>query len=198
MQDLLSLTHHRSTASSYKSTIQELRKALEAFERTTLIPAASKTAAVDPIDLRILAVLKPLLPSAAASYEQALSDLQLPQRLSWRGPATDLREALRETLDHLAPDAEVTSSAGFKPEAGTGGPTMKQKVRFLLRKRGLSHSATQASEAAADATDTAVGSFVRSVYTRSSVSTHTPTNKGEVIRVRDYVRVVLCELLEIQ
>lgn len=198
MQDLLSLTHHRSTTSSYKTTIQGLRRALEGLERSTLVPASPKTPAVEPIDLKILGVLKPLLPSAAASYEQALSDLQLPQRLSWRGPATDLREALRETLDHLAPDADVTSSPGFKLESGTTGPTMKQKVRFLLRKRGLSHSAAQAPEAAADAIDTAVGTFVRSVYTRSSISTHTPSNKGEVIRIRDFVRAVLCELLEIQ
>ena len=198
MQDLLSLTHHRSTTSSYKTTIQGVRRSLEDLERSTLVPPASRAPAVEPIDLKILGVLKPLLPSAAASYEQALSDLLLPQRLSWRGPATDLREALRETLDHLAPDTDVTSSHGFKLDSGATSPTMKQKVRFLLKKRGLSLSATQAPESAADAVDTAVGTFVRSVYTRSSVSTHTPTNKGEVVRIRDLVRVVLCELLEIR
>lgn len=197
MQDLLTLTHRRSATSSYKKTILGIRRLLEVLERSALVPVGQNVSPVEPIDLKILSVLKPLLPSAAASYEQALTDLLSQQRLSWRGPATDLREALRETLDHLAPDADVVSSAGFKLESGATGPTMKQKVRFLLRKRILSHSAVQAPEVAADAIDTVVGTFVRSVYTRSSVSTHTPTNKNEVIRVRDLVRVVLCELLEI-
>ena len=29
------------------------------------------------------------------------------------------------------------------------------------------------------------------------MSTHTPTNRDEVIRVRDFVKLALCELLEI-
>jgi hypothetical protein len=58
--------------------------------------------------------------------------------MSWRGPATDFRESLRETLDHLAPDSAVKAEPGFKLEQNTSGPTMKQKVRFILKKRGVS------------------------------------------------------------
>lgn len=50
------------------------------------------------------------------AYQQALLDLATPDRLSWRGPATDLREALRETLDVLAPDDEAKAMPGFKLE----------------------------------------------------------------------------------
>ena len=74
---------------------------------------------------------------------------------------------------------------------------MKQKVRFILRKRGLSSSSTQAPEDATQAVDEAISSFVRSVYGRSNLSTHMPTDKNEVLRVRDLVKTSLCELLEI-
>src|SRR5690606_26559968 len=132
----------------------------------------------------------------AMSYEQALIDLRTEDRLSWRGPATDLREALREVLDKLAPDDEVKAAPGFKPEPDARGPTMKQKVRYVLRNRRVSKSISEPTENAATAVDEALGAFVRSVYTRSSVSTHTSTSRGEALRVLDLVRVVLCELLE--
>ncbi|MBS0172012.1 MAG: hypothetical protein JSR62_16820 [Nitrospira sp.] len=151
----------------------------------------------DFVDSQIVETLQAIVPSAALSYEQATSDIQSNRRLSWRGPATDLREALRETLDHLAPDKDVKATPGYKQDAGTDGPTMKQKVRYILKNRGASKAVSGTAEEAADAVEETMGSFVRSVYTRSSVSTHTPTDKAEVLRVRDLVRVVLCELLEI-
>ena len=43
-----------------------------------------------------------------------------------------------------------------------------------------------------------VRTFVRYVYSRSSISTHTPAGKKEVLRIRDWVRVVLAELLELR
>jgi hypothetical protein len=152
----------------------------------------------DATDRRIIVIMQGLVPTAALAYEQALLDMAAGGRLSWRGPATDLREALRETLDHLAPDPEVTQQPGFKLESNASGPTMKQKVRYVLRRRGNQRAAVEASEAAVDSVESALGTFVRSVYTRSSVSTHTATGRDEVIRVRDFVRVALCELLEIR
>jgi hypothetical protein len=139
-----------------------------------------------------------MLPSAARSYEQAIMDLKGKDRLSWRGPATDLRESLRETLDHLAPDQEVTKEPGFKLEKDAQGPTMKQKVRHILRKRGVSRTAIQAPESATEAVDELVGTFIRGVYSRSSVSTHTPTDRNEILRIRQWVRVALFELLQVQ
>jgi hypothetical protein len=164
----------------------------------TLAPHASNHPTHDTVDQRIVSKLKQLVPSAGLSYEQATLDLQVSQRLSWRGPATDLRESLRETLDYLAPDDKVTTQQGFQFEPGTNGPTMKQKVRYVMKERGMSKAATQPSEDAAEAIDAAMGGFVRSVYTRSNVSTHTPTDKDEVLRVRDLVRVAMCELLKIR
>jgi hypothetical protein len=152
---------------------------------------------LDSADQRIIDVLSEVLPSAALSYEQAARDLASTHRLSWRGPATDLRESLRETLDHLAPDAEVIAQPGFRLEPDATAPTMKQKARFASRKRGLGSAASQTSEAAVDAVEATMGTFVRSVYTRSNVSTHTPTNRGEVVTVHRLVRTVLGDLLAV-
>jgi hypothetical protein len=197
--ELLEATHRRATTASYRTKVKELHRLTVEAEKVVLLagPRLTVQDALDPTDRRIMETLRSLLPSAALSYEQATLDLAQASRLSWRGPATDLREALRETLDHLAPDKDVTSQPGFKLEPGTSGPTMKQKVRFILKNRGSSRGAMDTPETAVAAVDEAVGSFVRSVYTRSSVSTHTPTERAEVLRVRDWVRVALCELLAI-
>ena len=152
----------------------------------------------DSVDEKILSTLRNLVPSAADSYEQALVDLSATDRLSWRGPATDLRESLRETLDHLAPDNDVEDMPGYKPVAGAQRPTMKQKVGYILKNRGISKTLTEPAQNAVDAVDNIIGKLVRSVYNRSSVSTHTPTDRNEVTRIYDFVRVVLCELLEIR
>ena len=200
MHTLLESTHKRSAVSSYVKHVRELTDSLLSIEKILLlnIAQAGNRPTHDMVDQRIVTTLKQLVPSAGLSYEQAILDLQISQRLSWRGPATDLRESLRETLDYLAPDNEVTAQQGFRLEPNTNGPTMKQKVRYVMKKRGMSKTTIQTSEDAAEAIDAAIGAFVRSVYTRSNLSTHTPTDKDEVLRVRDWVRVAMCELLEIR
>ena len=200
MHALLEATHGRSAAGTYRSALKDLSRYLLAMEKLALLGPVSHPSAtvIDPTDESIIATLKELLPSAALSYEQAVNDLGSAGRMSWRGPATDLREALREVLDYLAPDESVKGQEGYRPEPNTNGPTMKQKVRFILKARGANKSAMQTPESAVDAVEEAVGTFVRSVYTRSNVSTHTPTDKAEVLRVRDWVRVALSELLAIQ
>jgi hypothetical protein len=199
MHQLLEAAQRHSTAATYRTTLKELHRQLQHAEKQALLFASTGGAIrYEPVDRLILATLSSLLPSAARSYEQALADLTVQERLSWRGPATDLREALRETLDHLAPDNEVVDAPGFKVEKDAAGPTMKQKVRHILRKRGVGKTAMQSPEAAAQAVDEIIGTFVRGVYTRSSISTHTPTDRAEILRVRDWVRVALCELLEVR
>lgn len=150
-----------------------------------------------PVDELIVATLDDICPSASFAYQQALSDLNQERRLSWRGPATDLREALRETLDVLAPDHDVETSPGFKLEPDAKRPTMKQKVRYILKNRGANSGALAPPESAVQGIEDVLGSLTRSVYTRSSVSTHTSTDRPEVARVHAWVRLVLCELLEI-
>jgi hypothetical protein len=164
-----------------------------ALSRGAKRSAGSRT----PTDDLIVESLQDICPSAAQSYLQALEDLGSETRLSYRGPATDLREALRETLDTLAPDKEVEAVPGYKPETEARRPTMKQKVRLVLRNRGLGASQLAAPESAVEGVEEILGGMVRSVYTRSNVSTHSATTRAEVVRLHAWVRLVMCELLEI-
>jgi hypothetical protein len=199
MHSLLEASHLNSSVNTYIQLLKKLDGELIALEKYALLIGHHKRTVppFEPSDVQIIKTLNDLLPSAGHSYQQALVDLSSESRLSWRGPATDLREALREVLDHLAPDEVVVGQTGFKLDPDTNGPTMKQKVRYILRQRKMNSGKIQPVETAAEAVDEILASFVRSIYTRSSVSTHTPTDIGEVRRVRDLVRVALREILSL-
>jgi hypothetical protein len=52
-------------------------------------------------------------------------------------------------------------------------------------------------ESAVQGIEDILGGITRSVYSRTSISTHTATDKKEVVRVHAWVRLVLCDLLEV-
>ena len=82
---------------------------------------------------------------------------------------------------------------GYKQEPDTRGPTIKQKVRFILRARGMKDET--APEHAASAIEEIVGGFARSVYTMSNAGTHGVKERADVMRIRRYVIVVLHDIL---
>jgi len=139
---------------------------------------------ITPEDEKIISTLQGLVPAAD-------------NRVSFRGPALELREALRETLDHLAPDKDVEAMDGYKQEPDRKGPTMKQKVRFIRSARGLSKSSGAVPEQTATTIDELVGTLTRSVYDMSSVATHVAKERKAVVRIKLYVVAVLHEMLEI-
>ena len=132
----------------------------------------------------------------ALSYQQVLIDIS-EQRLSYKGTAAEQREILREVLDYLAPDSEVIALPGFKLEKDRTVPTMKQKVRFILKKRNKSQSAIEVPENATLIIEESIAKLARATYNRGSLSTHTETEKNEVLNLKRYLDSVLCELLEI-
>jgi hypothetical protein len=144
---------------------------------------------------KILSALTNRLPSAALSYRQALFDLSDAERVSFRGTAHELREAVREVLDQLAPDEKVLNSVGFKLERDRTKPTMKQKVRFIFRDRKRNPAESGPPEDAADAIAETIASMARSTYERGSMSAHTQRTKEEVLRVKRYVEAVLHDIL---
>ncbi len=178
--------------------LSDAKKMLVGLEGVVMTAQTAKSSGrKTATDQLIIDTLRELCPSAAAAYAQAMVDLAIGSRESWRGPAADMREALRETLDSMAPDVEVKASPGFKLEKDTHGPTMKQKVRYILKKREMASGAMAAPEKAVEGIEDIVGGVLRSVYQRSSLSTHTATSKEEVLRVHAWVRLVFCDLLEI-
>ena len=202
MQRLLQLASGRNAKSSYEGVIGRLnrfRSDTEAErERLLGVVARSRTTALSSgVENAIVDTLDRLVPSAALSYRQAVADLRDPGRLSYRGPAADLRECLRETLDSLAPDKDVMKAPGFKLEKGRDSPTMKQKVRFILKSRGLGATNRSTPEASIHRIEESAGALARSLYSRGSVSTHIASAYEEVRQLKLYLDGVLGEILQI-
>jgi predicted pPIWI-associating nuclease len=149
-----------------------------------------------PTERSIVETLARILPAAAASYEQCLFDLGKPRR-SYRGVAHELREVLRETLDYLAPDADVLAEAGFRLEDNANRPTQRQKAMHILRKRRLSREQMSAPQIAVSLVEEMGASITRSAYTRGARDAHTMTSEPEVRQLKMWVDAVLGELLEI-
>jgi hypothetical protein len=196
---ILVLSEGRNSTASYKRHIKAIRKIIPRVTSQLEVQggASIPSTSSSETDQKILKTLADLLPSAAQSYQQAILDLADSKRLSFRGPAHELRESLREVLDHLAPDAEVIKAPGFKLEKDRPKPTMKQKVRFIFRARERSATESAAPEDAANTIDGLVAEITRSTYDRGSLSAHTERGKKSVEQLKRYVDVIFHDLLEL-
>ena len=202
-QQLVRLAHGNNARRTYLRTIDALRKELSEYNisvlTTPVVQAAQSTAnaALSREETLILETLEALVPSAAASYRQGLSDLVGPERLSYRGTAAEFRESLRETLDLLAPDADVKAQSWYKPEEGQKQPTMKQKTRYILTSRGQNRTQRGSAEKMSGLIEELSGDVMRAVYNQASLATHVHQSKVEVQKIKRYVDTVLFDLLEI-
>ena len=195
---LAELAHKSPAKSKCVKLLNSGKAALVRLETSAIArPASERSAKPTDEDQVIISKLKAICPPAAGAYEQGLRDLNDATRLSWRGPATEFREALREALDHLAPDKEVVATPIYKPEPNKARPTMKEKARYILRRQNAPSAKSTQLEGAVDAIEDHVSAITRSVYTRSSLSAHTPSSQQEVVRIHHWVRLVLWDLLGI-
>ena len=199
MQELLRCTQRRTLVSLYVDTLKKVNAALHEFEMKSLIAGQGVVTHKDDLrNRRLVETLAKINLPAAVSYEQGLVDLLDNKRKSWRGTAVEFRESLREVLDMLAPDEEVKAQPGFKLEKDTKGPTMKQKAVFILKSRKAVSKQIKPFADAIDVIEGLIGKFVRSVYERSSVATHTHVSRDEVLTIKSYVELALSELLEVR
>jgi hypothetical protein len=193
-QGILTLSSAINRKSSYVKHLKAIQKLYPRVTGKLAVgTAGSEKPTISSEEQRIAQTLQGLVPNAANSFKQALIDLTDTKRFSYRGPAVELRESLRETLDFLAPNKDVVKMDGYKQEPKVTGPTMKQKVRFILRARGMKDET--APEQAASAIEEIVGGFARSVYTMSNTGTHGSKERSDVMRIRRYVIVVLHDIL---
>ncbi len=105
------------------------------------VPASSTLPAPPPTmrmaeDPEVVDALAQIGPQLAACYRQALRDISQVDRESFVGPAAALRELLSFVLRDLAPDDAVMAGPGFVAEKEDGHPTRRQRVKFILRKKG--------------------------------------------------------------
>lgn len=197
LQGILRLATAPREKQAYLGQVAELTPYLLEANVALMKARGDRRLLLSQTERSILDTLTRMLPNSARSYEQALRDIAMGRRISWRGTATELREALREVMDHLAPDDQVMASPGFQLENGQPRPTQRQKVRFILRARRSSSAAVAVAEASLNTVDEAVASLARTTYTRGSVSTHTATDGTEIRNLKRYADALLAELLEI-
>lgn len=195
MQDLIRLGHGNNSKSSYTKTIKGIISTLKEINISIAI-SPKRLANIQPIEQKIIDTITKIVPSASLSYQQAIADLGQPiVRTSYRGTAVELRESLRETLDYLSPDEEIMKEPGFKLEPKQTKPTMKQKVRFILKSRGYGDSKRTPTEKATEIIDELFGQITRAIYDRASLATHKKSERDEAEKIKRYVDVVLLELL---
>lgn len=200
-QHMLELAARPNRKSTYRTRMRELnglRGRIEtAIEIRANAPAARQTTQLTTAtEAAILTTLDKVVPTIALSYKQVLLDLGDKHRTSYRGTASELREVLRELLDHLAPDEDVLKS-GVKLEKDQRHPSMKQKAIFIMKSRGIGETGRKTSEHAVEAIENSVGLLARSVYDRGSLSTHVATTRQEVLTLKGYADAVLADLLQI-
>ncbi|HXO72395.1 MAG TPA: hypothetical protein VN838_25835 [Bradyrhizobium sp.] len=159
--------------------------------RSAQIAVATQT------EMLIVKTLHRIVPAAAFSYEQAIIDLADVRRRSYRGIAHELREVLRETLNYLAPDAEVMAVHTFKFEPEQDKPTQRQKALHVLRKRNLSKEEISAPELTINLAEELSARITRNAYTRGAKDAHTLSSAAEVRQLKMWIDAVLGELLEI-
>jgi hypothetical protein len=205
MQHFLQLANGRNARGSYINALRRLRQEIQGIEfarerRLGEQRGTGPTSAVlvTDVESRIIITLQQLVPTAALSYEQAVRDLaSSASRLSFRGTANELREALRETVDYLAPDADVMAAADFALEANQTFPTQRQKVRYVLRSRELPSAARRVPEETVSLIEELTGAVARASYNRTSLSAHIASTEHEVRQLKMYVDSVLAELLQV-
>lgn len=198
-QHLLELSSRANRKSRYVDAMRELEDSRSSVEAALEIKAGASggpsITLTTATEAAILETLRRILPTSALSYQQILQDLSDSGRTSFRGTAAELREVLRELLDHLAPDEEVVKTV--KLEKDQRRPSMKQKTMFILKARGVGETGRKPAENAAAALEENVGSLARSVYDQGSLSTHVSTTRQQVRALKGYADAVLGDLLEI-
>jgi hypothetical protein len=179
---------------AYFGQIKELRPYVQEAMIDVMKARGIRRVVLSETERSILSTLGKMLPSTASSYEQVLLDIAGAKRVSWRGTGTELREVLREVMDHLAPDGDVMAAPNFKLEPDLKRPTQKQKVRFILKAR---KRAVGTAEGALDTVEEGIATLARSTYQRGSATTHSATDATEVRKIKNYADALLVELLEI-
>jgi len=192
---VLRLTSEPREKTAYLGQINELRPYLQEAMIDAMKARGVRRLVLSDIERQIVTTLERMLPPAALSYEQVLQDIASGKRVSWRGTGSELREVLREVMDHLAPDGDVMAAPNFKLDGELKRPTQRQKVRYILKAR---KRAVGVAEDAVDTLEEVIARLARSTYQRGSATTHASTDATEVKRLKNYVDALLVELLEIR
>jgi integrase len=156
-------------------------------QRTAAGAQGAVRSSVNSVLLRRLEAISPQL---AASYTQVHLDLADEARVSFLGPAGEIREVMRGAMTHLAPDDDVRAHSWYVGHEGR--PTQVERIRHILESRpAAAGTATHAAEIA----DEKTAKLGRALYGRASRALHAGTQREEVVKIVFNVEAVLIEIL---
>ncbi len=145
-------------------------------------------------DAHIIARLRRHSEPLADSLEQVLKDLNDHTRLSYVGPAGEIREVLRATVQLFAPDDEVRAQSWFVGYAvgNKVNPTQAERVRYAVQMRGGSRDQVNGMDVLIDQQ---VGQIGRQTYNTGSSAFHAGTIQANVRKLTGWVFAMLDEVL---
>jgi hypothetical protein len=144
--------------------------------------------------------LRNLDSKVADGYEQAVLDIEDPERQSYRGAAAELREVLTHVLHILAPTAEVEAMDWYKEARKSRSitepkPTRAERTKFILRKQVQGSTATESAESYMFMVEERLGHVIGRTFERSNRATHAGSERDELVRLLPYINALLRELL---
>jgi hypothetical protein len=145
-------------------------------------------------EISILGRLTKLSRPLADSLEQALRDLNDSGRLSYVGPAGEVREVMRATIQSLAPDADVRAQPWFmgNRQGDKVNPTQSERTRYAVQmRRGNPDQIKDLDELV----DALIGKIGRETYASGSKAFHAGTAQDDVWKLTGWVFSVLDEVL---
>ena len=142
----------------------------------------------------ILARLRKQSGPLADSMEQALRDMNDQSRLSFVGPAGEVREVMRATIQLLAPDEEIRKQPWFVGirQGNKTNPSQAERTRYAVQQRRGSKDQVQGVETLIDEL---VGQISRHTYNVGSGKFHAGTEQADVLKLTGWVWAVLDEVL---
>jgi predicted pPIWI-associating nuclease len=145
-------------------------------------------------EAEILTRLRRLSPSLADSLEQALQDLNDYSRLTFVGPAGEVREVMRATIQMLAPDDEIRKQPWFVgvQQGGKRNPTQSERTRYAVQQRRGDKDQAKGVD---DLVDQLVGQIGRQTYSAGSSALHAGTVRGKVRKLTGWIFAILDEVL---
>ncbi len=193
LRSCMELTTNRSLRRRYRAL---LRSATRKFKQSVIVEAATKTdeLGMDPAAAQVAEKLARVASALSASYQQVHRDLRDSGRLSYRGTANELREALRELLDRLAPEDEVVKQRWFNVATSSGRPTHQQRARFVLEQRGAGSRILDVANESISIVEDGLARLVREMYNRTSAAAHTSQDAEEIRKMIRYFDALVVDL----
>lgn len=145
-------------------------------------------------EAEILVRLRRLSPSLADSLEQALQDLNDHTRLTFVGPAGEVREVMRAAIQMLAPDEEIRKQPWFVgiQQGGKRNPSQSERTRYAVQQRKGNKDQAKAAD---ELIDELVGQIGRQTYSAGSSALHAGTVRSKVLKLTGWIFALLDEVL---